>query len=270
VLDQWGPSVSDVFVMASRSRLSRAISDFPRTLFASTCAHSRLQNIPTSTGALLSGALMVVHFLVARLSYSGKLFARVFLHANQPSLFVGLLGAVVHFGGVPKVGVFDNAKIAVTKVLRGRSREQNEVFRAFCRCSGACKDNVFRPIPEYDQPDEINSDLLRFCERDEARHSSVHHETIGERFEREQSAPRPLPAVLPATCMRRIARVNKFAEVIYETNRYSGPSRWAHRDAIVEVFDERLRIIVGDQCVAEHRRCPGRNQTMPDVRHSLD
>jgi transposase len=246
----------------------------------------------TPVKVLLSGVLMVVQLFVARLSYSGKLFAQVSLHADQPALFVGLLGAVVHFGGVPKVGVFDNAKIAVTKVLRGRSREQNEVFRAFCGAlalavefaapakgnekggvEGACgfvEDNVFRPIPEYERLDEINFDLLRFCERDETRTSSVHHETIGARFERERSSLRPLPVVLPATCVRRIARVNKFAEVIYETNRYSVPSRWAHRDAIVEVFDERLRIIVGDQCVAEHRRCPGRNQTMLDVRHSLD
>ena len=35
----------------------------------------------------------------------------------------------------------------------------------------------------------------------------------------------------------------------FETNRYSVPSRWSLRDAVVEVFDERLRIIVGDECV---------------------
>jgi transposase len=277
------------YYVANRRREIVAKAAFVRSLY--TTGHE-MQFDFTPVKVLLSGVLMIVQLFVARLSYSGKLFARVSLHADQPALFGGLLDAVVHFGGVPKVGVFDNAKIAVTKVLRGRSREENEVFRAFCGAlalavefaapakgnekggvEGACgfvEDNVFRPIPEYDRLDEINSDLLRFCERDEARRSSVHHETIGERFERERSTLRPLPMVLPATCVRRIARINKFAEVIYETNRYSVPSRWALRDAIIEVFDERLRIIVGDQCVAEHRRCLGRNQTMLDVRHSLD
>jgi transposase len=277
------------YYVANRRREIVAKAAFVRSLYA---AGAEMQFDFTPVKVLLSGVLMTVQLFVARLSYSGKLFARVSLHADQPALFVGLLGAVVHFGGVPKVGVFDNAKIAVTKVLRGRNREENEVFRAFCGAlalavefaapakgnekggvEGACgfvEDNVFRPIPEYDDLDAVNSDLLRFCERDEARISSVHHETIGARFERDRSALRPLPAVLPATCVRRIARINKFAEVIYETNRYSVPSRWALRDAVIEVFDERLRIIVGDQCVAEHRRCPGRNQTMLDVRHSLD
>jgi transposase len=246
----------------------------------------------TPVSLLLSGVLIVVQLFVARLSYSGKIFARVSHRADQPSLFTGLLGAIGYFGGVPRVALFDNAKIAVVKVLRGRDREENKKFREFCGglalevefaapargnekggVEGACgfvEDNVFRPIPECERLEEINEALLRFCERDEARKSSVHRETIGERFERERPALRALPAVLPAPCTRRTARINKFAEIICETNRYSVPTRWAHRDAVIELFEDRLRIIVGDQCVAEHRRCPGRNQTMLDVRHAVD
>jgi len=246
----------------------------------------------TPVKMLLCGVLTIVQLFVARLSYSGKIFARVSLHADQPALFTGLLCAVVHFGGLPRVAVFDNAKIAVTKILRGRNREENEVFREFCGglalavefaapakgnekggVEGACgfvEDNVFRPIPECEKLEEINVTLLRFCELDEARHSSVHHETIGERFSRERPKLRELPAVLPTPCVRRNVHINKFAEVLCDTNRYSVPSRWAHRDAVIELFEERLRIIVGDQCVAEHHRCPGRNQTMLDVRHALD
>ena len=246
----------------------------------------------TPVTILLSGVLIIVQLFVARLSYSGKIFARVSRRADQPSLFTGLLGAIVHFGGIPRGALFDNAKIAVIKVLRGRSREENKQFHEFCGglallvefaapargnekggVEGACgfvEDNVFRPIPECESLEEINETLLRFCERDEARRSAVHHETIGERFQRERPTLRELPPVLPAPCTRRNARINKFAEVFCETNRYSVPTRWAHRDAVIELFEDRLRIIVDDQCVAEHRRCPGRNQTMLDVRHAVD
>jgi transposase len=117
------------YYVANRRREIVAKAAFVRSLY--TTGHE-MQFDFTPVKVLLSGVLMIVQLFVARLSYSGKLFARVSLHADQPALFGGLLDAVVHFGGVPKVGVFDNAKIAVTKVLRGRSREENEVFRAFC------------------------------------------------------------------------------------------------------------------------------------------
>ncbi len=104
----------------------------------------------------------------------------------------------------------------------------------------------------------------------QARHTKFKRAIRVKQIRLWQGSARERPPVLPAPCVRRIARANKFAEVIFETNRYFVPSRWAQHDAIVEVFDQQLRIIVGDQCVAEHRRCPGRNQTMLDVRHAVD
>jgi len=246
----------------------------------------------TPVKLIVSGVPTVVHLFVARLSYSARLFARVSLREDQVALFAGILGAVVHFGGVPRVGIFDNAKTAVTRILRGRNREENEAFRTFCGglalevefaapakgnekggvegANGVIEDNMFRPIPECESLEEFNCSLEHFCQRDEARKSSVHHETIGERFARERPKLRPLPAPLPAACVRRIARINKFAEAICDTNRYSVPTQWAHRDAVLELFEERMRIIIGDQVVAEHKRCTGKHQTMLDVRHAIE
>ncbi len=139
-----------------------------------------------------------------------------------------------------------------------------------CTFGGFVEDNMFRPTPECENLEEFNLALEHFCKRDEARQSSVHRETIGERFARELPKLRPLPAALPAACVRRIARINKFAEVICDTNRYSVPSRWAHRNAVLEIFENRLRIVVDDQLVAEHQRCTGKHQTMLDVRHAIE
>lgn len=246
----------------------------------------------TPVDLVVAGALTRVHLFVARLSYSGRLFARVSFREDQVALFAGILGAVVHFGGVPRVGLFDNAKTAVTRILRGRNREENEAFRSFCGglalevefaapakgnekggvegFNGFVEDNMFRPTPECENLEEFNLALEHFCKRDEARQSSVHRETIGERFARELPKLRPLPAALPAACVRRIARINKFAEAICDTNRYSVPSRWAHRNAVLEIFENRLRIVVDDQLVAEHQRCTGKHQTMLDVRHAIE
>ena len=177
-------------------------------------------------------------------------------------------------------------------MLRGRTREENEAFRAFCGglalemefaapakgnekggVEGFCgflEDNMFRPTPECESLDAFNLELEWFCRNDENRTSAAHRETIGERFAREQPQLRPLPSVLPTPCVRRIARINKFAEAICETNRYSVPTRWAHRDAVLEIFESRLRIVVDEQVVAEHKRCTGKHQTMLDVRHAIE
>jgi transposase len=185
----------------------------------------------TPVDLVVSGALSRVHLFVARLSYSGRLFARVSYREDQVALFAGILGAVQHFGGVPRVGIFDNAKTAVTRILRGRNRDENEAFRTFCgglalevefaapakgnekggvECfNGFVEDNMFRPTPECESLEEFNILLVHFCRRDEARVLSAHRETIGERFAREQPKLRPLPAALPAACVRRIAQINK-------------------------------------------------------------
>jgi transposase len=139
----------------------------------------------TPVDLVVCGELTKMHLFVARLSYSGRLYARVSLREDQVALFAGILGAVVHFGGVPRVGVFDNAKTAVTRVLRGRNREENEAFRAFCGglalevefaapakgnekggvegCCGFVEDNMFRPTPECESLEAFNLELEWFC-----------------------------------------------------------------------------------------------------------
>jgi len=275
--------------VANRKREIHGREAFVRALYV---PGDQMQFDFTPVDLVIGGLLVKVHLFVARLSYSGRLFARVSFRQDQVALFAGILGAVVHFGGVPRVGVFDNAKTAVTRVLRGRNREENEAFRAFCGglalevefaapakgnekggVEGFCgflEDNMFRPTPECESLDAFNLELERFCRNDENRTSAAHRETIGERFAHEQPQLRPLPSVLPTPCVRRIARINKFAEAICETNRYSVPTRWAHRDAVLEIFESRLRIVVDEQVVAEHKRCTGKHQTMLDVRHAIE
>ena len=275
--------------VANRKREIHGKEAFVRALYV---AGDQMQFDFTPVDLAVSGVLTRVHLFVARLSYSGRIFARVSFREDQVALFAGILGAVVHFGGVPRVGVFDNAKTAVTRILRGRNREENEAFRTFCGglalevefaapakgnekggvegINGFVEDNMFRPTPECDSLEAFNLELEWFCRNDANRKSAAHQETIGERFAREQPKLRALPTALPAPCVRRIARINKFAEAICETNRYSVPTRWAHRDAVLEIFENQLRIVVDDQVVAEHKRCTGKHQTMLDVRHAIE
>jgi transposase len=240
----------------------------------------------------LGGVLSKVQLFVVRLSYSGYFAARASMHCDQPSLFAGLLNGFQSFGGLTRSSVFDNASTAVVRVLRGRNREENEAFVAFRGglalhvefaapakgnekggvegIHGFIEDNFFRPIPSFADLDELNDALAAFCRASLKREHTTHHETIGERFSREQPTLAALPAVLPRPCVTRYARINKFAEACFERNWYSVPTRFAHRDAVIEVYEDRLQIIVGDEAVAQHRRGFGTGERFLDPRHYLD
>jgi transposase len=241
---------------------------------------------------LLAGVVVVVQLFVVRLSYSGRFMARASMRCDQPSLFAGLLAGFTAFGGLTRTSIFDNASTAVTRVLRGRNRAENEAFTAFRGglalhvafaapakgnekggvegVHGYIEDNFFRPMPSYVDLDELNAALVVFCDASLSREHTTHHETIGDRFTREQPALQALPMVLPRACVTRYARVNKFSEVCFERNWYSVPTRWAHRNAVIEVYEQRLRIVVDTNVVAEHQRGIGVGDRFLDPRHYVE
>jgi transposase len=241
--------------------------------------------------AIVAGEQTELHMLTARLSYSTAWFAQCYRTEDQPALFDGFLRAAVEFGGVTRDGVFDNAGTAVDKVLRGRNRKINAEFAAFTGSlalamqfaapgkgnekggvegtHGYIEDNFFRPVRSAASLDELNIDLLAFSRQDRVQRI-VDGQTVAERLEVERAALQPLPAVLPRPCVSEHARVTKFAEVRYRTNRYSVPTRFVSRQARIELFADIVRIIVDDELVAEHLRLFGRNEAMLDPLHFLE
>jgi transposase len=241
--------------------------------------------------ARIEGIEVKLHMFVARLSYSTAFFARCYRSEDRPALFDGILSACVQFGGIPREGVFDNASSAVKRILRGRDRTLNKLFHTFSGSlalpmqfaapakgnekggvegeHGFIEDNFFRPMPEYTSIDALNADLLVFSDMHLESHSSG--ESVVHRLTCERKELRPLPDVLPETCIRESVCINKFSEIMYKTNRYSVPTKHAHRDAVLEVFHDRIRIIVfGSVMVAEHKRLFGRNEASLDPRHFID
>jgi hypothetical protein len=58
--------------------------------------------------------------------------------------------------------------------------------------------------------------------------------------------------------------------VIYETNRYSVPSKFAYRAATVESCGDRIVVIVDGIIVAEHQRASGKHKAFLDLVHFID
>jgi hypothetical protein len=102
---------------------------FPRALYWPA---DQMQFDFTPVKLVICGVLTIVQLFVARLSYSRKLFARVSLRTDQPALFAGLLGAAVHFGGLPGLLCSITPRPRSRRSCAVVNREENSAFRAFC------------------------------------------------------------------------------------------------------------------------------------------
>src|SRR5260370_1251462 len=79
----------------------------------------------------VAGVEQTANLFCFRLSYSLKPFVCAFPTARQECFFAGHLDAFAALGGVPHRIVYDNLGTAVSRVLRGRSRVEQEAFVAF-------------------------------------------------------------------------------------------------------------------------------------------
>ncbi|MEO7061761.1 MAG: IS21 family transposase, partial [Lapillicoccus sp.] len=79
---------------------------------------------------LLAGSTLRVWMFVMRLSHSGRAFHVAYGTQAQEAFLQGHVEAFAHFGGVPGRVRYDNLKPAVTRVLKGRDREESDRFVA--------------------------------------------------------------------------------------------------------------------------------------------
>ena len=129
----------------------------------------------------------------------------------------GHVRAFAFFGGVPKSILYDNTKIAVSRILGDGKRQRTRVFTElqshylfedqFGRPGkgndkgkveglvGYARRNFLVPIPVFESFEALNAHLLECCRRRMADCLRGRDETIGGRLQRDLAAfQTPLPA----------------------------------------------------------------------------
>jgi len=218
-----------------------------------------------------------------RLKYSSVPFVIAFPTQRLEAFLEGHIRAFRYFGGVCKEGMYDNASTQVVKILEGPEREEHTWFSSlrahylfnslFARPGrGNEKGSVeslvkyvrkraLVPVPSFKTWDELNAYLLGWCQKEKEKHL--------DKWLEEQKALRLLPVTSFSAARPKPVKVNSYALVTVDRNKYSVPSRYAGQLLIAKAYVDRVDIIHLSQIVATHPRCYARGEVILEILHYL-
>jgi len=240
---------------------------------------------------VISGVEQKAHFQCFDLPYSDDCFVIAFPVENTEAFLEGHNQAFAYFGGVPRTILYDNTRIAVKEIAGDGERQPTEAFSGlrshylfaakFGRPGkgndkgnveglvGYARRNFMVPVPRAASWEELNAHLRQECLKRRQRKLWGHQESIAERFPRDQERFLPLPLAFYEACEKRTTRVNSQALVRYETNDYSVPTEYGHRQVLVKAFVWELVISCSSEVIARHPRSYGREEMIFNPLHYL-
>jgi transposase len=242
--------------------------------------------------AIISGERQQIKLFCLRSKFSGKHFVRCYPCERQQAFFDAHLHAFEFFGGIFPILIYDNLTSAVRKVLRGRHREEQDsfvTFRAyhnfearFCNPGqghekggveglvGYARRNYLVPVPEATSLDALNQDVLAKCVAYGSHQIQGRSASVEALFEQERSHLLRLPDVRFRTGRTLSGKVDKYATVVVDHNRYSVPTAYVgfRVEALIEI--ERIRLVSRHKEIASHERVYGKQKWVLSAWHYLD
>jgi transposase len=241
--------------------------------------------------AQLGGELAKVQVFAMRSMASGGAFHRAYPRATQQALLEGHEQAFDYFGGTFRRLRYDNLASAVKKILQGREREQTARFVAFRShwkfeavfCTpgeahekggvegeaGYFRRNHWVPVPQAQDLEDLNRQLLGGCQQDQQRQIGDRAQTVGAGMTIERDHLLALAAEGFDLAEVSFGVVDSQGCVRVRTNRYSAPLPAGTR-VQVKVLPAQVEIWHQGQRVAGHERCYSRKQEILDLEHYLE
>ena len=244
-------------------------------------------------------ALAIIGEKKTRLKYccfrsklSGKHFLRFYRCERQQAFLDAHIKAFSFFGGVFTVLIYDNLTTAVQKVLKGKGRVEQEAFSKFkayynfearfCNPGqghekggvegmvGFVRRNYMVPVPEAESLEALNQQMLAQCLKYGTHRMAGRDQSVNELFEKEKDLLIPLPEVPFENVQPHEGKVDKYATVIVDKNRYSVPYRYAGFQVKVLLYVDSLEIYAGGKRLATHERLYNNNKWSLQPDHYLE
>ncbi len=233
--------------------------------------------------------LKVAHL---RLSHSRKFYVRAYPGESHEMLFDAHMRAFAYLGGVPRRGIYDNMKTAVSEIGQGKARVFNRRFLSLAShylfapeaCTpasgwekgqvenqvGNLREWLFVPRLKFPTLAALNDWLEQRCTEiaQERSHPEYREQTVEAVFIAEKAALGALPPPFDGYAERQ-CRVTHHSLVSYERNRYSVPCTHVGHAVSLRVYADRMCIVAEGQPLAEHARLFGRYQTSYNPWHYL-
>jgi transposase len=239
----------------------------------------------------LAGKKTRIHYFCLDLPHSDAIFVKAYAAETTEAFQDGHVAAFSWLGGVPKQILYDNSRIAVSKIQSNGNRVRTKAFLElqsvylfkdrFGRPGrgndkgkveglvGFARRNFMVPMPVVRSLDELNERLLDACSK---RHKAIlrgHMESIGERLQRDLDALMPLPANHFEPCEKVSTRVSSLSLVRYRNNDYSVPTQYGYQDIQVRGYVDKVIIAQAHTIIAQHPRCYGEAQLIYNPIHYL-
>ncbi|MDD3932247.1 MAG: IS21 family transposase [Methanoculleus sp.] len=222
------------------------------------------------------------------LGYSRMRYAVFTLSTDTYTLLQCHLDAFDYFGGYTEEILYDNIKTVILKrALRARDHQWNPKFEDFFSHHGfiprLCR--PYRPQTKgkientigyikrdfllggtFSSLDDMNRQFLQWCNRVNAEPHDTTHEIPVDRLHQENLRA---TAAIPPYLLRREEprKISREAYISYLGNRYSVPSRYAGREALVEIQSNQMTIRVGTETVCRHTIVPGHARIVREKEH---
>jgi len=240
---------------------------------------------------VIGGVEQKAHFFVMDLPHSDACFVRAYPAATAEAWVDGHVHAFTFFGKVPTSVLYDNDRCLVAKILPDGTRKRATLFSGFLShylfrdrygrpgkgndkgnvegLVGYSRRNFMVPIPRFASWDAFNAYLEDQCRKRQADILRGQSETIGDRLARDLATMTDLPAAPFDVCDQATGRVSSQALVRYETNDYSVPVSYGHRDVWIRGYVDVVVIGCGGEVIARHPRCYDREDMVFDPVHYL-
>jgi transposase len=239
--------------------------------------------------AVIGGMRQKIHFFCLDLPHSDAGFVKAYPAERIEAFLDGHNAAF--FGGVPQSILYDNTRLAVTRILGDGMRQRTRAFAElqshylfldrFGRPGkgndkgkveslvGYARRNFLVPVPVVPSFAALNAHLEQRCLERLDHRVRGHGESIGERLVRDLSALQPRPPTAYEACERKPARVSALSLVRYDRKDYSVPTAYGHRAVLVKGYVAEVVIACGAAIIARHPRSYGHEEFVFDPLHYL-
>lgn len=235
------------------------------------------------------GGVRALWLFVIVLANSRAMWGEFVIDLTVHSLCRSLVRAARALGGVARQWLFDNPKVVVLERI-GTVARFHPTLLALCaamrvepklcavrkprqkgkveRAIRYLRDRFLagRTITGVEQGNRLLAQFI--AEIAHVRpHPTIAQRTVGEAFAIERARLLALPDPLPETARIEPIKPDSQAFIHLDTNRYSVPSNYALRVVTLVVDDHSVRVINGNEVIAEHPRSWGRRQIFEKPEH---